>query len=484
MNIISSVLQQEVQELNKTATIYGINGPVIYLKGDTGFMMSEMVYVGKEKLVGEVISLDKDITTVQVYEETSGLKPGEIVEASGSPVSVTLAPGILNNIFDGIERPLEQIANVGGGAFITRGVSVDSLDRDKLWDTHITVAKGDYLHGGDIIAEVPETSAIVHKCMVPPDVEGEVICCASDGEYRIEDTLVTLRLSDGTEKQLNMIQHWPIRKARPTSYRFPASVPLITGQRILDTMFPIAKGGTAAIPGGFGTGKTMTQHQIAKWSDADIIIYIGCGERGNEMTQVLEEFSELVDPKSGNPLMDRTTLIANTSNMPVAAREASIYTGLTLAEYYRDMGYDVAIMADSTSRWAEALRELSGRLEEMPAEEGFPAYLASRLSAFYERAGMMHNLNGSDGSVTIIGAVSPQGGDFSEPVTQNTKRFVRCFWGLDKSLAYARHFPAIHWLTSYSEYLTDLAAWYHDNVSPKFVDYRNRIMALLNLRAA
>ena len=444
MNIISSVLQQEVQELNKTATIYGINGPVIYLKGDTGFMMSEMVYVGKEKLVGEVISLDKDI---------------------------------LNNIFDGIERPLEQIANVGGGAFITRGVSVDSLDRDKLWDTHITVAKGDYLHGGDIIAEVPETSAIVHKCMVPPDVEGEVICCASDGDYRIEDTLVTLRLSDGTEKQLNMIQHWPIRKARPTSYRFPASVPLITGQRILDTMFPIAKGGTAAIPGGFGTGKTMTQHQIAKWSDADIIIYIGCGERGNEMTQVLEEFSELVDPKSGNPLMDRTTLIANTSNMPVAAREASIYTGLTLAEYYRDMGYDVAIMADSTSRWAEALR---GRLEEMPAEEGFPAYLASRLSAFYERAGMMHNLNGSDGSVTIIGAVSPQGGDFSEPVTQNTKRFVRCFWGLDKSLAYARHFPAIHWLTSYSEYLTDLAAWYHDNVSPKFVDYRNRIMALLN----
>ena len=356
MNIISSVLQQEVQELNKTATIYGINGPVIYLKGDTGFMMSEMVYVGKEKLVGEVISLDKDITTVQVYEETSGLKPGEIVEASGSPVSVTLAPGILNNIFDGIERPLEQIANVGGGAFITRGVSVDSLDRDKLWDTHITVAKGDYLHGGDIIAEVPETSAIVHKCMVPPDVEGEVICCASDGDYRIEDTLVTLRLSDGTEKQLNMIQHWPIRKARPTSYRFPASVPLITGQRILDTMFPIAKGGTAAIPGGFGTGKTMTQHQIAKLSDADIIIYIGCGERGNEITQVLEEFSELVDPKSGNPLMDRTTLIANTSNMPVAAREASIYTGLTLAEYYRDMGYDVAIMADSTSRCAEALR--------------------------------------------------------------------------------------------------------------------------------
>lgn len=466
--------------MSRTGTIYGINGPVIYLKGNTGFMMSEMVYVGKERLVGEVISLDKDLTTIQVYEETSGLRPGEIVEATGSPVSVTLAPGILNNIFDGIERPLERIADTNGSAFISRGVNVDSLDRQKLWETHITVAEGQYIHGGDIIAEVPETRAIVHKCMVPPGVEGAVVKTVEDGEYRIEDTLVTIQMADGRTKELTMAQKWPIRNARPTSYRFPASVPLITGQRILDTMFPIAKGGTAAIPGGFGTGKTMTQHQIAKWSDADIIIYIGCGERGNEMTQVLEEFSELVDPKSGNPLMDRTTLIANTSNMPVAAREASIYTGLTLAEYYRDMGYDVAIMADSTSRWAEALRELSGRLEEMPAEEGFPAYLASKLSAFYERAGMMHNLNGSDGSVTIIGAVSPQGGDFSEPVTQNTKRFVRCFWGLDKSLAYSRHFPAIHWLTSYSEYLGDLAPWYHDHISPKFVDYRNRIMTLLN----
>ena len=316
--------------------------------------------------------------------------------------------------------------------------------------------------------------------MVPPDLTGTVTFVASDGEHTIKDHMITLKLDDGTEKILTMIQRWPIRVPRPVHDRIPACVPLVTGQRILDTMFPIAKGGTAAIPGGFGTGKTMTQHQIAKWSDADIIIYIGCGERGNEMTQVLEEFSELVDPKSGNPLMDRTTLIANTSNMPVAAREASIYTGLTLAEYYRDMGYDVAIMADSTSRWAEALRELSGRLEEMPAEEGFPAYLASRLSAFYERAGMMHNLNGTDGSVTIIGAVSPQGGDFSEPVTQNTKRFVRCFWGLDKSLAYARHFPAIHWLTSYSEYLTDLGGWYRDHVSPNFVDYRNRLMAILN----
>ena len=470
---------REVTELLKTGTIYGINGPVIYLKGNTGFRMSEMVYVGHEKLVGEVISLDKDLTTIQVYEETTGLRPGEEVTATGSAVSVTLAPGILNNIFDGIERPLEKIAETGG-AFITRGVSVDNLDRTKKWSAHLTVSVGDYLHGGDIIAEVPETRAIVHKCMVPPDLEGTVLSVVPDGEYTIDEVLVVIETSEGVKKELTMTQRWPIRVARPTHHRFPASIPLVTGQRIIDTMFPIAKGGTAAIPGGFGTGKTMTQHQIAKWSDADIIIYIGCGERGNEMTQVLEEFSELTDPKSGNPLMDRTTLIANTSNMPVAAREASIYTGLTLAEYYRDMGYDVAFMADSTSRWAEALRELSGRLEEMPAEEGFPAYLASKLSAFYERAGMMHNLNGTDGSVTIIGAVSPQGGDFSEPVTQNTKRFVRCFWGLDKSLAYARHFPAIHWLTSYSEYLGDLAPWYQDHVSPKFVDYRNRLMALLN----
>lgn len=465
--------------MSRTGIIYGINGPVIYLKGNTGFKMSEMVYVGEEKLVGEVISLDKDRTTIQVYEETSGLRPGEVVEASGEAVSVTLAPGILDNIFDGIERPLERIAE-NAGAFITKGISVDSLDMQKLWETHITVSEGDVLHGGDIIAEVPETRAIVHKCMVPPDISGTVISVVEDGRYTIHDTLVTLELNDGTIRDITMIQRWPIRVPRPVHDRIPASVPLITGQRILDTMFPIAKGGTAAIPGGFGTGKTMTQHQIAKWSDADIIIYIGCGERGNEMTQVLEEFQELVDPRSGNPLMDRTVLIANTSNMPVAAREASIYTGLTLAEYYRDMGYDVAIMADSTSRWAEALRELSGRLEEMPAEEGFPAYLASRLSAFYERAGMMHNLNGTDGSVTIIGAVSPQGGDFSEPVTQNTKRFVRCFWGLDKSLAYERHFPAIHWLTSYSEYLIDLAGWYNEHVSPKFVDYRNRMMAILN----
>ena len=465
--------------MSKTAEIYGINGPVIYLKGNTGFKMSEMVYVGEENLVGEGISLKKEATTVQVFEETSGLRPGETVTASGDAISVTLGPGILNNIFDGIQRPLSVIAEQSG-KYISRGMQVDSLDTEKLWDVHITVSEGMEVYGGTIIAEVPETESIVHKSMVPPNIHGVVKSVVPDGKYNITQTIAVLTLEDGSEYELKLAQKWPIRIPRPTSKRYPASKPLVTGQRILDTLFPIAKGGTAAVPGGFGTGKTMTQHQIAKWSDADIIIYIGCGERGNEMTQVLEDFSKLHDPKTGNALMARTSLIANTSNMPVAAREASIYTGITLAEYYRDMGYDVAIMADSTSRWAEALRELSGRLEEMPAEEGFPAYLASRLSAFYERAGMMQNLNGTEGSVSIIGAVSPQGGDFSEPVTQNTKRFVRCFWGLDKSLAYARHFPAIHWLTSYSEYLGDLSYWYSENVSPKFVEYRNRIMAILN----
>lgn len=465
--------------MNKTGIIYGINGPVIYLKGNTGFKMSEMVYVGEENLVGEVIGLNKDTTTIQVFEETTGLKPGEVVTATNDAISVTLGPGILNNIFDGIERPLSEIAKESG-KYITRGVNVDSLDTSKLWDVQLTVTTGQELLGGMVIAKTQETQTIVHKSMVPPNIHGVVTWVAEDGQYTINDTIVKLKLDDGTEKALTLCQKWPIRVARPTLKRYPATEPLITGQRILDTMFPIAKGGTAAVPGGFGTGKTMTQHQIAKWSNADIIIYIGCGERGNEMTQVLEEFSELVDPKTGNPLMHRTALIANTSNMPVAAREASIYTGLTLAEYYRDMGYDVAIMADSTSRWAEALRELSGRLEEMPAEEGFPAYLASRLSAFYERAGMMQNLNGSEGSVSIIGAVSPQGGDFSEPVTMNTKRFVRCFWGLDKSLAYARHFPAIHWLTSYSEYLNDLAPWYKDHVNKNFIDMRNQLMSILN----
>ncbi|WP_313129963.1 V-type ATP synthase subunit A [Anaerocolumna sp.] len=464
--------------MNITGKISGINGPVIYLSGNLGFKMGEMVLVGKDRLVGEVIALTKSKTTIQVYEETTGLKPGQEVISTGAAISVTLAPGIIGNIFDGIERPLKEISKQSG-AFISRGVSVESLDTSKMWDVHITVKEGDRIYGGAIIAEVPETTAITHKSMVPPDVSGIVTMIAPDGKYTITDTIVTIKDNNGVEKDLTLTQKWPIRIPRPVNKRFSADRPLITGQRILDTLFPIAKGGTAAIPGGFGTGKTMTQHQLAKWSDADIIVYIGCGERGNEMTEVLEDFSKLVDPKSGNPLLDRTTLIANTSNMPVAAREASIYTGITLAEYYRDMGYHVAIMADSTSRWAEALRELSGRLEEMPAEEGFPAYLASRLSAFYERAGFMQNLNGTDGSVSIIGAVSPQGGDFSEPVTQNTKRFVRCFWALDKSLAYARHFPAIQWLTSYSDYLQDLAPWYLTNVGDNFIECRSKILNIL-----
>ena len=436
----------------KTEKIYGINGPVIYLKGKTDFKMSEMVHVGEEKLVGEVISLDKDRTTVQVYEETSGLHPGELVEGTGAAVSVTLAPGILNNIFDGIERPLERIADKGG-AFITRGVSVDALDRQKLWETHITVAEGDMVQGGTIIAEVPETRAIVHKCMVPPGVEGTVVSVVPDGEYTIDETLVTIELFNGEKRELSMTQHWPIRVPRPVNRRFPASVPLVTGQRILDTMFPIAKGGTAAIPGGFGTGKTMTQHQIAKWSDADIIIYIGCGERGNEMTQVLEEFSELVDPKSGNPLMDRTTLIANTSNMPVAAREASVYTAMTLAEYYRSMGLKVLLMADSTSRWAQALREMSNRMEELPGPAAFPMDISAIISNFYGRAGYVKLSNDETGSITFIGTVSPAGGNLKEPVTENTKKVARCFYALEQDRADKKRYPAVNPIDSYSKYI-------------------------------
>ncbi len=459
--------------------IYGLNGPVVTIKGKTSLAMGEMVYVGESRLVGEVILLTDKMTTIQVYEETSGLKPGDPVYGSGQPIFVTLGPGILNNIFDGIERPLSKIAE-NSGTYIPRGVSVASLDTEKKWPVTMKIKEGKYVVGGEIIAEVPETEGIVHKSMIPPDVTGTVTYVAPDGEYTVEDTIVRVKTPRGDEKEIALAQRWPIRNPRPAGNRFVSSKPLVTGQRVIDTLFPIAKGGTAAIPGGFGTGKTMNQHQIAKWSDADVIIYIGCGERGNEMTEVLEDFSKLVDPRSGKSLMQRTCLIANVSNMPVAAREASIYTGITLAEYYRDMGYHVAVMADSTSRWAEALRELSGRLEEMPAEEGFPAYLASRLSGFYERAGYIQALCGKEGSVTIIGAVSPQGGDFSEPVTQNTKRFVRCFWGLDRSLAYARHFPAIHWNTSYSEYIDDLTPWYLQNVSRNFVLNRNRIVKILN----
>ncbi len=466
--------------IENVGIIYGINGPIVYVKGNIDFKMSEMVYVGEERLIGEVIGLSSKYATVQVYEETNGLKPGDQVYATGDAISVTLGPGLLNNIFDGIERPLKEIQKQSG-KYISRGVNVETLDTSKKWNVKMLIDVGQTIYAGTIISECVETASIVHRSMLSPLIKvGIVESVVEDGEYTIQDELAVISLPDGTKKSLTLCQKWPIRIPRPIQQRFTPNEPLITGQRILDTLFPIAKGGTAAIPGGFGTGKTVTQHQIAKWSNANVIIYIGCGERGNEMTEVLEDFSKLEDPQTGNKLMERTLLIANTSNMPVAAREASIYTGITLAEYYRDMGYDVAIMADSTSRWAEALRELSGRLEEMPAEEGFPAYLASRLSAFYERAGMMRALCGKDGSVSIIGAVSPQGGDFSEPVTQNTKRFVRCFWGLDKKLAYSRHFPAINWTESYSESVTELAPWYNKNVNKKFVESRAKIVALLN----
>lgn len=458
--------------------IYSINGPVIKLRDTKDFSMLEMVYVGKNKIIGEVISITSKETTIQVYESTTGLKPGEPVYPTGSPLCATLGPGILSNIFDGIERPLKNMAK-NEGAFIGIGSDIPSLNLDKQYNVDITVKVGDQLKGGDVYATCQETALILHKCMLSPMLSGEVVEVKENGYYTVNDTVVVIKDNDGQKHNLTLCQKWPIRTPRPVSKRLPIDRPLITGQRIIDAMFPIAKGGTAAIPGGFGTGKTMTQHQLAKWCDADIIVYIGCGERGNEMTQVLEEFSELVDPRTGKALTDRTVLIANTSNMPVAAREASIYTGITLAEYYRDMGYHVAIMADSTSRWAEALREISGRLEEMPAEEGYPAYLPSRLSAFYERAGYMINLNETEGSVTIIGAVSPQGADFSEPVTQNTKRFVRCFWALDKSLAYARHYPAINWMTSYSEYDDDFTSYYNEKIGTDFIPMKKRITALL-----
>lgn len=458
--------------------IFGINGPVVTIKGETDLSMMEMVYVGKEKLIGEVIGLDKKMTTIQVYEETTGLKPGEPVYSTGLPMSVTLGPGIIGNIFDGIERPLPAIEKKFG-AFIGKGAQFSPLDTEKKYKVTLKVKVGDTLSGGDIYAECPETPVITHKIMLSPLLSGTVTEVMPDGEYTVNDTVAKIKDKKGNETELTLLQKWPIRNPRPIKKRLPATKPLVTGQRVIDTVFPVAKGGAAAIPGGFGTGKTMTQHQLAKWCDADIIIYVGCGERGNEMTQVLTEFSDITDPKTGRPLLDRTILIANTSNMPVAAREASIYTGITIAEYYRDMGYDTALMADSTSRWAEALREISGRLEEMPADEGFPAYLPSRLSEFYERSGYTENLNGTEGSITLIGAVSPQGSDFSEPVTQNTKRFTRCFWALDKSLAYARHYPAINWTLSYSEYTGDLANWYRDNVSPDFMKYREELCSLL-----
>lgn len=461
------------------AQIIMVNGPVVKANGMTDFKMREMVMVGDKKLIGEVITLEKDIGTIQVYEETEGLQTGEPIFGTGKPLSVRLGPGLLSNMFDGIERPLEKLNAISEG-FLPEGVGLISLDMDVKWYTAIQVKEGDYLASGAVYAWVQETSLIKHYLLCPPQLEGEVISVKPSAAYTLEETVVQVKDSSGVLHDLKLYQEWPVRKNRPVSERRLLTTPLITGQRILDMFFPIAKGGTAAIPGGFGTGKTMTQHQLAKWSDADIIVYIGCGERGNEMTEVLEDFPRLIDPKTNKPIMERTILIANTSNMPVAAREASIYTGITIAEYYRDMGYHVAMMADSTSRWAEALREISGRLEEMPAEEGYPAYLPSRLAEFYERAGYCVNLKGDESSITIIGAVSPAGGDFSEPVTENTKRFVNAFLALDKKLAYARHYPSINWLNSYSGYVKTLEPWYKENVSEGVFELRGEMLSLLH----
>lgn len=464
--------------------IIKVAGPVIVANGMSGSQMYEVVRVGEENLIGEVIELEGDEATIQVYEETAGIKPGEGVVSTGEPLTVELGPGVMKTIYDGIQRPLEVVKGETG-TYIKRGVEVPSIDKKKKWKFTPTAKKGDKVTGGDFLGEVPETEVVMHKIMVPPDVEGEIIEIVGAGDYTVEEKIAVLKTDQG-EKEIQMMQKWPVRIGRPYKEKQAPEVPLITGQRILDTFFPIAKGGTAAIPGPFGAGKTVTQQQLAKWCDAEIIVYVGCGERGNEMTEVLEEFPALIDPKSGKPLMERTTMIANTSNMPVAARDASVYTGMTLGEYYRDMGYSVALMADSTSRWAEAMREISGRLEEMPGEEGYPAYLASRLADFYERAGRVITLgSGEDryGSLSVIGAVSPPGGDFSEPVTQNTLRITKVFWALDASLADRRHFPAINWLTSYSLYLDSIEGWWSDEVSPEMKDLRVKAMALLQKEA-
>ena len=458
--------------------IFSINGPVIKGRNMTDFTAKEMVLIGEKKLIGEVISLEDDIAVIQVYEETEGLKKDDEIYHTNKPLSLKLGPGLLKNMFDGIERPLKEIRDKFS-TFIPEGIGLISIDEEKLWDVNIKVKNGDTVTQGQIIAEVPETEAIVHKIMIPVGVNGTVKNVLENGKYNIETTIMQVEDDFGNLTDIKLYQDWPIRIPRPSKERLDVDRLLETGQRILDVFFPLAKGGTVAIPGGFGTGKTMTQHQLAKYADADIIIYIGCGERGNEMTEVLEDFPKLIDPNNGKPLMERTVLIANTSNMPVAAREASIYTGITMAEYFRDMGYDVAIMADSTSRWAEALREISGRLEEMPAEEGYPAYLPSRIAQFYERAGIVKTLNDNEGSVTIIGAVSPAGGDFSEPVTENTKRFVNVFLGLDKDLAYSRHYPAINWMSSYSSYVEKLRDYYESKLGEDVVDLRNQMLKLL-----
>jgi V/A-type H+-transporting ATPase subunit A len=462
-----------------TGRIIKIAGPVIVGDGMKGTQMYEMVKVGEEGLIGEIIELEGDTATIQVYEETAGIKPGEKVESTGGPLSVELGPGILTSIYDGIQRPLENIKALTGD-YIERGVAVPALANDKKWKFVPKVSAGSEVKGGDIIGEVQETSSIVHKIMIPPKVEGTLKSIAAEGEYTIVDDIAEVETSAGVEK-VQMKQKWPVRVGRPYKAKLDPDIPLITGQRAQDTFFTVAKGGTAAMPGPFGSGKTVTQQQLAKWADADIIVYIGCGERGNEMTEVLTEFPELEDPKTGKPLMDRTVLIANTSNMPVAAREASVYTGITIAEYFRDMGYDVALMADSTSRWAEAMREISGRLEEMPGEEGYPAYLASRLAQFYERAGRVTTVGTEDkkSSLTVVGAVSPPGGDLSEPVTQNTLRISKVFWALDSSLADKRHFPSIDWLQSYSLYVESISAWWNTNIGEDWRELRDNAMVLL-----
>lgn len=469
--------------MTQEGRIIKIAGPVIIAEGMRGSQMYEMVKVGEDKLIGEIIELEGDTATIQVYEETAGIKPGETVERTGGPLSVELGPGILGSIFDGIQRPLENIKALTGD-YIERGVDVPSLPKDKKWTFKPTAREGQMVKGGDIIGEVEETSSITHRIMIPPNVEGKLTMIAPQGEYTVLDDIAEVETESGTEK-IQMLQKWPVRKGRPYKKKLDPDVPLVTGQRAQDTFFSVAKGGTAAIPGSFGSGKTVTQQQLAKWADADIIVYVGCGERGNEMTEVLKEFPELEDPKTGNPLMDRTVLIANTSNMPVAAREACVYTGITIAEYFRDMGYDVALMADSTSRWAEAMREISGRLEEMPGEEGYPAYLASRLAQFYERAGRVTTIGSEDkiASVSVVGAVSPPGGDLSEPVTQNTLRICKVFWALDASLADKRHFPSIDWLQSYSLYIDSVQEWWASNVDPEWRKFRDEAMALLQKEA-
>ncbi len=459
-------------------TIIKVSGPVVVAKGLEHTKMYEMVRAGEKGLIGEVIRLNKDIATIQVYEETSGVGPGEVVETTGRPLSVELGPGLIGAIYDGIQRPLEIIKDKAGD-FITRGLKVDKLPRNKKWNFKPRVKQGDKVKGGDILGHIKESKVIEHRVMVPPHMEG-TIAEIKEGELTVADPVGMLDTEEG-KKELPLIQNWGIRDGRPYKEKMHPELPLITGQRVLDTFFPVAKGGTAAIPGPFGSGKTVVQHQLAKWCDAEIIVYIGCGERGNEMTSVLEEFPELIDPNTGESLMERTVLIANTSNMPFAAREASIYTGITIAEYYRDMGYSVALMADSTSRWAEALREISGRLEEMPGDEGYPAYLASRAAEFYERSGRVKTVGTEEreGSLSVVGAVSPPGGDLSEPVSQATLRIVKVFWSLDSKLAYSRHFPAINWLNSYSLYLEDVKQWWHKNVGKDWLKNRQDAMALL-----